>query len=164
MLEKIAEYALEQFEGNTEKAAAFMDGFIKEAMNLGGPAREMINMFGGGVGRGLGALVVGAGAALAGKGIMEGQRNVLHGKFKMALESAISSNRILREANHEKVNNYGETIFKFAPHVAVDPNLLSSVLANAIHGDGIDPNTIKMLGELENRYQQNTSFSPKSFI
>lgn len=88
----------------------------------------------------------------------------MHTKFLQTLANAIANSRILREADKEKVIRYGETVFDFAPNVAMDQNLLTAVLTNAIHGDGIDPMTIKTLTELENRHSQNSSFSPKDFI
>lgn len=91
----------------------------------------------------------------------------LHTSFLQALEKAIAMNPVLKGADKQKTAQYAETVFKFAPHVATDPNLLSSILANAIHGEGIDPMTIKTLGDLEARYVENKSgnlFSPKTYV
>jgi hypothetical protein len=90
--------------------------------------------------------------------------HALHNNYLKALNEAIQTNRVLKGAEKHKVLNFGNTIFKFAPHVATDPNMLSSILANAIHGDGIDPMTIRTLTDLESRYQDLGSdklFDPK---
>jgi hypothetical protein len=125
---------------------------------------SLMQGLGKGLGEGMGGIAIATGiqgvANLAG---IVGN-NVLHYKFLTALEYVIASNRLIREAGKDKVRQYGETIFKYAPNVATDPNLLTSVLANAIHGDGIDPITVKTLTELESRYRDNTTFSPKSFV
>lgn len=163
MLDKLAEYALKECEGDEVKAAAFIDGFTKEAA-ASGLAGELLSGIVGNVGKSLGTLAIGASVALAGKGILDSQRAQLHAKFKVALDQAIAMNRVLQGAPRERVENYGETIFKFAPHIACDANLMSSILANAVHGDGIDPNTIKMLSEMENRHQMNNAFSPKAYL
>lgn len=73
-------------------------------------------------------------------------------KYLNALERAIKMNHLLAAADRGKILSYGETIFKFAPHVAMDVNLLSSTLANAVHGEGIDPVTINMLIQMENKF------------
>lgn len=164
MLDKIAEHALKEFDGDEKKAAAFVEGFVKEAADWGRLSGELAKQFAGGLGKGLGALVIGGGVALAGKGIMDAKHSNSHARFKQALESAIKANPILQEADRAKLEHYGETIFKFSPSVAGDPNVLSAVLANAAQFNGIYPDTIKMLTELESRYQQNNAFSPKMYV
>lgn len=99
----------------------------------------------------LGALALLAGGRVAYKGI---QGSFLSGKFQQALEKVKASNILIQSADPAKVESYAATIFKFAPHIAADPNLLSAVLANAIHGEGIDPMTIKTLQEMEERYNK----------
>jgi len=193
MLKKVEEYALEKFAGDKDLVKEFVDGFVKSAMaNSSGPfsgvgasqspsfMRNVINKakgpqaketLGGSMIMGLGkALGEGVGGVLISAGIqgvanlasIVGENN-LHTKFLESLANAIQSNRIIKEANKDRVRQYAETIFKFAPNVATDPNLLSSILANAIHGEGIDPMTIKTLTDLESRYKENTTFSPKSY-
>ncbi len=189
MLEKVKAYALEKFAGDEKAAADFMDGFQKSAMagkDTGpfGRAKDIMDRIansgdikgehtlkgslmtgiGSALGQGLGGAFINTAIAAVGSGIKGVNNGHLHTRFLTALENAISSNRIIKEANKEKVRQYAETIFKFAPNVATDPNLLSSILANAIHGEGIDPMTVKTLTELEGRYTDNTSFSPKTYI
>lgn len=173
MLGKIRQLALEKCAGDEKLAESFLEGFYDEIMTKQaapgfGPVESLSKGFMENVGRGMAGLTMGIGVtsiASAVKGIKNDQ---LHNEFVNALKTAISTNPILRQAKKEKVVNYAETIFKFAPNVATDPNLLSSVLANAVHGEGVDPLTLKSLSELESRYKDNmsfgSSFSPKSYV
>jgi hypothetical protein len=70
------------------------------------------------------------------------------------------------DADRGRVKGYADTVFRFAPNVASDVNLLTSILANAVHGESIDPMTIKTLTELENRFTSNIDVmgSVKSFV
>ncbi len=86
--------------------------------------------------------------------------SALKSKFNTAFEQVSSTNRVVKGADKTKARAYAETIFKFAPHVAADPNLLSSVLANAVLGEGIDQMTIKSLTDLEGRYITNNETKP----
>jgi hypothetical protein len=122
------------------------------------------NSFMGELGKGTGNLLVTLGIAGVGSVYKGIQNNNLHTKFLTSLEKAISSNQIIKSAKKEKVLEYANTIFKFAPNVATDVNLLTAILTNSIHGDGIDPMTIKTLTELEGRFSENDSFSPKTYI
>ena len=160
-----AHYSTEQ------ELEAFMDGFTKQA--AAGPAaaaaksawymsgdRNVLLENGAKVGLGLaGAL----GGALIVKGISSGYtayaNSGLRTNFEKALNTVVASNKVVKSASPEKARQYAETLFKFAPHVAADPNLLSSILANAVLGEGIDPQTIKTLVDLEGRYLDNTSTS-----
>lgn len=138
------------------------------------PLRKQVldNFWGRGVATAAGKALVGGGMGIAVAGIGSLVKTVvganLHNLYLRALNEAVQNNRILREAPKQKVLNFGNTIFKFAPHVATDPNILSTILGNAVQGEyGIDPMTIRTLTELESRYQQNqgeTMFNPKSWI
>jgi hypothetical protein len=171
---KIRQLALEKCAGDEQLAERFMEGFFDEVMSKQAAAPD-INLVGelgkgfmGNIGKGMAGLAMGMGAMGIGKAFTGAMNDRLHGQFVNALKTAIQTNPILRQAKKEKVVNYAETIFKFAPHVATDANLLSSVLANAVHGEGIDPMTLKSLSELESRYKDNTNdnqaFSPKSYV
>lgn len=179
MLDVIKNYALEKYAGDEKKAQDFVDGFVKQAYTPPGwvanKSQDDKNPFvsslaegiGGAFGKGLGGLAVGLGMHGISSAFSGAERDSLHTKFLSALSSAIASNPILKNANKAKVQNYAETVFKFAPHVACDPNLLSHVLAGTIDGEGIDLMTIKTLGDLENRYVENRSsggFSPKTYV
>jgi|GEM_PF-4500143 len=102
----------------------------------------------------LGALALVAGA----RGIINSYGNSeLKFKFQTALKKVMTSNVIIQSADPVKVQSYAATIFQFAPHIATDPNLLSAILANAVHGEGIDPMTIKTLQEMEERYNKSNT-------
>ena len=151
-LELIEKIAQERFETEAEREA-FVEAFVKEA-SINPQIIE-------GAYKALGGLGVGIlGAALA-KGVHSVGSAVgnssLHAKFEQALSQVMVSNRIVKAADPTRVRGYAETIFKFAPHVAGDANVLSSILANVIHGDGVDPQTIKMLTDLEGRYKDNST-------
>jgi hypothetical protein len=169
-LNKVYQLGLEKFAGDQKQAVEFVEGFAKEAgfMDvLKGNAdgnRGFIPSIMEGAGKGLGgALVSGVVGALGSAATSIGNGS-LHNKFMMALEHAINTNPLLKSAKREKVIQYAESIFKFAPHVSTDTNILSSILANAVHGEGIDPLTIKTLVDLESKFKDNTTFSPKSYI
>jgi hypothetical protein len=175
MLEKLHAVAAEKYVDDAQAQADFVVGFVKAAMTTrarnstptGGGTRTIGTSlqvgFGKALGEGVGGILMAAGIQSVGSlaGIVN--NNNLHTKFLISLEKVIATNRIVKEANKNKVREYAETMFKFAPNVATDPNLLSSVLANAIQGESIDPMTIKTLTELEGRYKDNTTFSPKSY-
>lgn len=173
MLEKIKELGLEKFAGDETQANAFVEGFTKEILeksaaghHVSGPdaLKEFVNGFAGNVGKGFGGLVVSTGVTALANAFGATASSLTRTKFLKALEQAIASNRLLQEAPKAKVIQYAETIHKFAPQVSTDPNLLSSVLANAIHGEGVDPQTIKSLTDLEGRFRENSSFTPKTYV
>ena len=169
MLEKIKQLALEKCAGDEEKAHAFLEGFYEELLTKKASfnINDVTKEFAGGIGKGLAGVTLGlsvAGLTGAVKNLSTGR---LRNEFTQALAQAIASNPILRQAKKEKVIGYAETVFKFAPNVAADANLLSSILANAIHGEGIDPITVKTLTDLESRYTMTanaTPFSPKTYV
>jgi len=158
----VREEAAKHFKSASE-VDAFVHGFEKkafspEALKLISRTEVLKNI--GKVGIGLAGGLVGA-AIL--KGINSGsdayQNNVLHSKYEAALLAVSNNNKIIKGANPTKVKSYADTIFKFAPHVASDPNLLGSLLVNSVLGEGVDTMTIKTLVELEGKYKDNTSSS-----
>ncbi|MNK09992.1 hypothetical protein D3C87_280020 [compost metagenome] len=174
MLEQIKQHGLEKFAGDESLADTVVEGFvtefIKEAAKIqehGGPEafKVMVNGLAESIGKGMGGLAVTTAiTGLANMANIVGSDR-LHTKFLEALHRAISMNALLRDPQNEmKAKQYAATIFKFAPHVATDPNVLSSVLANAVHGEGIDPQTIKSLTDLEGRLRENRSFAPKTYV
>lgn len=165
-IQELYELGLEKFAGDAEAASDFVRGFMKEAMF--GPLNEPLLK---GLGTAAGSAVAGMGIGLGIHGISSmmnqaGNKN-LHAAFTSALAKVTGSNPILQDADSARVQSYADTVFKFAPHVACDPNLLSSVLANAVHGEGIDPMTIRTLTDLEAKLMEsrkNSLFSPKSYL
>jgi hypothetical protein len=185
MLNKVRQYAMEKFAGDKNLAEDFVKGFAKEAMSTPRPqtmAQELKDAathmerktkdglgparsgFMNEVGKGMGNLVLTLGIAGVGKVYNNISMDRLHTKFLAALEKAIQSNHLIGEADRSKVMQYANTLFKFAPNIATDVNVLTSVLSNAIHGEGIDPATIKALTDIEGRFAENDSFSPKTYI
>jgi hypothetical protein len=186
MLEKVRQMGMLKFAGDQKACDVFVESFaghLKEAGMLDGmlnlptgqsssanqarqadtAAHAITKGLSTSLGQGLGGLVMSLGTTTAGTLYNTVRNQALHSKFLQALERAYRNNRILTESPKEKVLQYAETIFKFAPNVATDSNLLTSILTNAIHGDGIDPMTIKTLTELEGRFTDNTTFNPKSY-
>lgn len=103
-----------------------------------------------------------AAALAAGVGILGAQRMykglvenpILSSKFDKALEAAISRNQVLQHADKSRVQAMAATMFRYAPNASADPNLLSSILSNAVMMDGIDPQVIQTLLNLEKGYKE----------
>jgi hypothetical protein len=156
-MEQLIKEAVEQFETQAEKEA-FLDGLMEKVAFTLDPkfTAEAFGSAGKGV-AGLGIAL--AGAALA-TGIYKATKIVssseLRTAFFKSLAQVMNTNKIIK-ASPEKARQYAETIFKFAPNVAGDPNLLSSILSNVIQGEGVDAGTIKALVDLEGRYLDNNS-------
>jgi hypothetical protein len=182
-LNKVYALGMEKFAGDQKLAVEFVEGFAKEAQasfDFGDNkawravkgafssstegARGFVPAIMEGAGKGIGGALVSGAVGLIGSAAVSIGNGNLHNQFMVALEKAIQSNPILKNAKREKVLQYAETIFKFSPHVATDTNVLSSILANAIHGEGLDPMTIKSIVDLEGKFKDNTGFSPKSYV
>ncbi|PIP25642.1 MAG: hypothetical protein COX32_02200 [Candidatus Moranbacteria bacterium CG23_combo_of_CG06-09_8_20_14_all_41_28] len=178
-LDNVYAMGLEKFAGDQQKATEFTEGFAKEAgiwdsvksqfatrieTRDGGSSHGFMPSMMEGMGKGLGGAAIAGGVGIIGMAANSINNGALHNKYMAALQQAISTNPLLRDANREKVIQYGNTIFKFSPRVATDPNIMSSILANCIQGEGLDPLTIKTLVDLEARYKDSTSFSPKTFL
>lgn len=170
ILGMVKEAAASQYSDETA-LNAFMEGFEKSAAGYFNNIitsktfqQELRRSLGSNVGK----VGLGLGASLLGAAIVKGVNTVgskidssqLRAKFEQALQQVSQNNRVVKGSKPERVRDYAETIFKFAPHVAADQNLLSSILANAVLGEGIDPQTIKVLTELESRYIDSQSSSP----
>jgi hypothetical protein len=175
MLNEVKQLGLEKFAGDEDLAEQFVAGFVTQVLlekeaadktdkNVFDPKHEVAQSFFREAGKATGGLAVGGGLwmlANTGKYVVDHFR---YNRFLQSLHQAINSSHILQSAPRAKVENYANTIYQFAPMVATDPNLLQSVLTNAVHGDGVDIMTIKSLTDLEGRWKDNTSFSPKSFV
>jgi hypothetical protein len=164
--------------GTHEKAVEFTVGFMKQASAAGAGAEAALGagkIFGKSLLENAGkALASGVGGAAIGLGL-HGMSSLLassgnaslRAKFETALKQAIATSPILQEAEPNKVRSFAETVFKFAPRVAGDPNILGNVLDNAINGASMDLATMKALGELESRYvdtSKSSMFSPKAYV
>lgn len=179
-MELVEKYGLAKYAGDADLSREFSKGFsgvIKAVQNSSNskPPLGFNDHFTKGIGEAVGKGVGGVGLGLALHGLNKvvgaiGNTN-LHTKYVAALEKAISMNPLLRETNKQELLSLGETIFKFAPHVAGDANVLSHILAHIVQADsgaGIDSMTLKTLGDLESRYIDNAGggagFSPKTYV
>ncbi len=98
---------------------------------------------------------LGVGAGLYGAARVGGaaQNSINYKKFVSVFNYVVKHNEMLKheyERDPNKVRSFAETIFDFAPKVALDPNLLGTVLANASLGQSLDPQTITALVNLDN--------------
>lgn len=167
MLQPLYEVALEKYAGDEEQAKAFVEGFFKEAAfpssSFGGNV-----LSGAGKAVGMGAVALGLGLGVHGisSAISSMAMDSKRERFNAALAQAVKSNSILENADPEKIRSYADTIFRFAPSIAADPNLLAHVLSNTIHGESMDVTTIKALSDLESKYEEtkkNRLFTPKMY-
>lgn len=167
--------AEELYPSDEKKSNEFVEGFISKVANMLTDKLDQDSMVGNFLGRGLAQNVgkaIAGGVVGAGFASLMGAVNVvkshaLYNKFLQALDEASKTNAVLRASDKRKLVNFGNTIFKFAPHVATDSNMLAHVLSNAIHSDSLDAMTIRMLGDLESRYQTNrgeSNFNPKMWV
>jgi hypothetical protein len=167
MIEEVYKLALEKYAGDENQAKAFTAGFEKEA----GIFSEVGSAVGGhilkGLGTGLGVGVVALGIHGI-SSLMAGTNNdALHATFQRALDKVYLENPLINSIDKSTVQSYGETIFKFAPHVSLDPNLLKTILSHAVHGEGVDPKTIQDLATLEKSFiesKKGAMFTPKLYV
>ena len=169
--EQLHELAMEKCAGDETQAAAFEEAFMKTAFFGPGVFGQAIAKgVGTAVGAGVAGLGVGLGIHALSSGLSAAADSGLHSKFEQALHTAVSGNEMLRHAMTEhpgRVASFANTLFKFAPHVVCDPNILAHLLVNSIQGESVDITTIKTITELENRYtdnRKNSLFSPKSYV
>lgn len=175
---QLREEAIEKMGFTNEQADAFVAGFIKEAGVFDYVTRSgdkdanttlhqnivqgIGDSFGKSIGGGIGNLAVNSLVGGIANLVGSARDSMLHRNFTESLKTVIESNRIVRNADRNKVMSYADTIFKFAPHVASDVNLLSQLLSNSIHGEGVDPTTIETITRLEERLGKDNSFKPKN--
>lgn len=151
--ESIAEYFYQSMDEDLVKQAGLFDNpkFTEEVLRTG--AKLSVGVL--------------AGAGLLGAhGLYQGlvQRPVQNRRFDAALEQAIQRNQVLQHAERSKVNDMANTIRKFAPNAAADPNLLSSILSNAVMMDGVDPTVLQSLLNLERTYKDTNKLSIKDVV
>lgn len=110
-------------------------------------------------------------AALAGAGFMgirsvmnSSEVNALRPQFERALSQIMtgsdSASQMIRAYDKNKIKSFAETIFAYGPHVAADVNVLKTLLANALSGDGLDPSTLRSIQELERNRKDLNSWKP----
>lgn len=108
-------------------------------------------------------LLAGLGVGAAASAVGAISKGMNRGKFETALRLAISRNAVLQHADQERVKSLADSIYATAPTVSTDPNILGQVLANAIRGENLDIQTVKMLAELESRRTQGPGLTVRNF-
>lgn len=78
-------------------------------------------------------------------------------EFENAFKESMDNSEILQQ-DPIKSRKMAETIFRVAPTMSGDSNLLTNILNNAIHGDSMDLQTVKVLTELEEKHNKNRNF------
>lgn len=146
-----------------EEATVIADEIVAEYGNLEKMAAALPYQFQKSFVEGAGKAIAGVGVgALAGAGLLGISRlykntvnePMLHKKFMTAVDQAIQKNQILQHAERARVDTMAGTIFKYAPNAGADANLLSSILSNAIMMDGVDPQMVQSLVNLEKTYTE----------
>lgn len=153
--ENIAEYFYQVMDDDLVKQASLPQTFGGIAMKAVGETAAKAGT----------ALAMGLGAYGA-HGIYDGlvKRPMQASRFAAAVEQAIERNQILQHADRAKVDNMAATIMKYAPNAAADPNLLSSILSNAVMMDGIDPTVVQGLVNLERAYNDSHKTSLSDLV
>jgi hypothetical protein len=108
-------------------------------------------------------LLGGLGVAAAAKAVSSISNGMNRNKFENSLRMAISRNAVLQHADQERVKSLADSIYATAPNVSTDPNILGQVLVNAIRGENLDIQTVKMLAELESRRTQGSPLTARNF-
>lgn len=127
----------------------------------------MAEGFGGAVPRVLIPLGVGAGLIAATKAVGAISRQIDKNKFEAAYRQALSTNKMLDGEDPVKLRSLADTIFRLAPHVACDPNLLSTVLQEQIKNfNGMTTQKARELVDLEDKIsgRSSNSFKPKELL
>ena len=172
-LEKIAS---DLFLTPAEKEA-FVDGFLTEAVDglekaaniwtegirpAGEATKSIWSHLGTeavkGGGKALGMLGVGLLSAALAKGINTVASNnasvMQRQKFESALANVLATSKICKQ-DPARAKSFAESLFRVAPNIIGDTNLLRNVLDSIVQGESVDVNTIKMLTDLEDRYTGN---------
>jgi hypothetical protein len=116
-----------------------------------------------------GGLLLAGGAGVGIHSLLQARKNSelinQYEGFQNVLASVSKRNPLLSNESPERIKDLGNSIFKFAPTVANDPLVLETVMSNAIHGGGLDPQTVRSLQELEERYHKLREVeAPKTYI
>lgn len=142
-----------------------VESLVKEANFFSGVMDGAKGTLGGGgfgAGAVLGTAAVGIGGALAADAI-KGLASMAVRKvgsafgakanrasYDAAFRTALSESEILQN-DPQKAKRMADTIFGFAPTVASDANVLANILANSIHGESMDLQTVRAVTELEEK-------------
>lgn len=122
-----------------------------------------------GAGKAITTLAAGALAGTTIHNFLKAKRNEelinQYAQFQGTLGNVAKRNELLANENKERIQELGNSIFNFAPTVANDPLVLETVMSNAVHGGGLDPQTVRSLQELEERYHKLREVeAPKTYV
>lgn len=147
-----------------EKDAGFMDFLRGAGDHLGGTGAGA--QFGEALAQSAGKIVpplmAGLGIAAAARALTSVRNTMDYKKFERALQIATDRNPALKQADPERVKMYAESIFRVAPTVSQDPNVLAQVLVNAVRFETFDPKTLEMLANLEAKKNSEKPLTPKN--
>lgn len=88
-------------------------------------------------------------------------------KFDKVLAEVLQTNEMLKGADPAKIQSIAQSIFRLAPSIATDPNLLSTVLQNQINNSsGFDLKIGRELVDIEDKLRNRSSLGlkPKEFL
>ena len=112
-------------------------------------------------------LGVGMGILAAAKAIGAVSNQLDKNKFDKALADVISRSPTLKEYDPVRVQGVAQSIFRLAPNIATDPQLLGPILESQVkNASGIDMNTLRTLVELEDKIKGRSSslMKPKDLL
>lgn len=122
----------------------------------------MAEGFGQNIPRALVPLGVGMGLLAAFKAAGAISNQIDKNRFDKAFAQVLTNTPTLKEHDPVRVQNIAQSIFRLAPHVAVDPMLLGPLVVSQVNNAaGIDPNTLRSIVELEDKIRGRSSFGLK---
>lgn len=138
--------------------------FEKFAAGPGGFGNALVEGAGTALGKASIAALAGAGFLGIRHAMQSSEVNSLRPKFEQALHTIMtgsdSASQMIKSYDKNKIKSFAETIFSYGPHVAADTNVLKTLLANALSGDGLDPSTLRSIQELERNRKDLNSWKP----
>ncbi len=138
------------------------ENFEKTAAPSGSVSREALNGVGGTLAR---ALVAGVGLGLAGELIGEGHKKVkkliFDSKLDHLTKEVQKQSPELKNTNKEQIKTLLRAGYTLAPDVIQNPTLAASFVSigNSLGGK-IDPNTMKIFAETQNKTYGSTNRNP----
>ena len=160
---------------STETANTLIDGKISDSKmtkyDFVNPRAKAVvaaaEGFGAAVPRVLIPLGVGAGLIAATKAIGAISKQIDKNKFEAAYRQALATNKMFEGQDPVKLRSLADTIFRLAPTVACDPNLLSTTLQAQMHdAQGMSTKVARELVDLEDKIsgRGSNTFKPKEVL
>lgn len=166
----IAETMTSQTTNTLDNAGKIVDSIRTDTKTFNPRLRAIESMaegFGAIVPRVAVPLGVGAGILAATKAAKAIINQIDKNKFEGSYRQALSTNKMLDGEDPVKLRSLADTIFRLAPHVACDPNLLSTVLQEQIKNfNGMTTQKARELVDLEDKLsgRSSNSFKPKDIL